>query len=403
MALIGRQAIYKRDLDVVGYELLYRPSPEVNSANGEFDGITATGEVILNAFLEIGIETLVNDKFAFINLTQEYVEGVIAIPFDSGSVVLEILENIDPTPIVIQGIERLRSRGFTIALDDFVFDEHLMPLVPFADIIKVDIMGLSDDELEAGIERLQQNFEGKLLAEKVETQAEFDMCKDLGFDYFQGYFLEKPVVVKGQKMPANKVATLQLLQRLQDTEVEFEELEAIIKNDASLSFKLLRYINSPSFNLGGNISSIKQALILLGLGTLKRWMMIVVLAGESGKSKDLISKALCRAHMCELLAKLLKLKNQDQYFLVGLFSILDAMLEQDITDILKQIPLPEELNLALLEEKGNMGKILKCVIAYEHGKWEDVRCGKVPVKIIEKKYLESIAWANEQLLGLEQI
>ncbi|MDH3325302.1 MAG: HDOD domain-containing protein [Gammaproteobacteria bacterium] len=394
-ALVGRQSIYDRNLDILGYELLYRPSE--GGSLTEVNGNVTTGEVMLNAFLELGLESLVDDKLAFINLTQDYVEGLIAIPFPSGSIVLEVLEDIDPTPVVIQGIERLKSRGFTIALDDFVFDEHLMPLVPLADIIKVDIMGVSDDELEAGLDSLHDIFQGKLLAEKIETQVELDMCKDFGFDYFQGSFLEKPVVVKGQKMPSNKVATIQLLSRLQDESVEFDELEDIVKNDPSLSFKLLRYINSPAFSLGSKVSSIKQALVLLGLATLKHWMTIIVVSGESGKSPDLILKALSRAHMCERLAKMLKLKNQDQYFLVGLFSILDAMMDQEKAVILDQLPIHEELKLALLEEKGNMGRVIKCVLAYEHADWEEVRCGKAPLKAIQRVYMESIKWANEQV------
>ena len=400
VALIGRQTIYDRNLSVFGYELLYRPSAGVNAAEKGFDGNAATGEVMLNAFLELGVETLVNDKLAFINLTQEYVEGLMPIAFSSESVVLEILEDIDPTPVVVAGMERLKSRGFTLALDDFVFDEHLMHLVPLVDIIKVDIMGLTDDQLEAGMKKLDKIYSGKLLAEKVETQDEFDMCKEMGFDYFQGYFLEKPVIVKGKKMPSNKVATIQLLSRLQDGWVEYDELEEIIKQDPSLSFKLIRYINSPAFNTGETISSIKQALVLLGFDTLKHWMTLIVVSSASDKSPDLILKALCRARMCELISKLLKLENQNQYFLIGLFSILDAMLDQDKTEIFNKLPLQEEMKAALIDGKGNMGKILKCVIAYEHGDWDGIKLGKVPVAIIQKVYLKSIEWANVQIDGL---
>ena len=400
VALIGRQTIYDRNLDVVGYELLYRPTDGVNSNDGEFDGNEATGEVMLNAFMEMGLEKLVSNKLAFINLTQEYVEGLKPIIFPCESVVLEILEDIDPNPVVVAGMERLKERGYTLALDDFLFEEHLMPLVPLVDILKVDIMGLTDDQLERGMESLTDIFTGKLLAEKVETQDEFDMCKEMGFDYFQGYFLEKPVIVKGQKMPSNKVAIIQLLSRLQEGWVEYDELEDIVQHDPSLSFKILRYINSPAFNLDSEVSSIKQALVLLGLDTLKHWMTLIVVSTASDRSPDLINKALCRARMCELLAKLLKLENQNQYFLVGLFSILDSMLGQDKEEILNQIPLQMELKSALLEEKGKMGSILKCVVAYEHGDWANVKCGKIPLEIIKKVYVKSLEWTNLQLAGI---
>ena len=402
VALVGRQTIYDRNLDVLGYELLYRPIEGVNSAEEKsFDPSEATGEVVINAFMEMGLEKLVDDKLAFINLSQEYVEGLLPIVFPCETVVLEILEDIDPTPVVIAGIERLKERGYTLALDDFVFDEHLMPLVPLVDIIKVDIMGLTDDELETGMSKIEEIFTGKLLAEKVETQDEFDMCKQMGFDYFQGYFLEKPVVIKGAKMPSNKVAIIQILSRLQEGWIEYEELEDIVKQDPSLSFKILRYINSPAFNLDSEVSSIKQALVLLGLDTLKQWMTLIVISNASDRSPDLISKALCRARMCELLAKLLKLENQNQFFLVGLFSILDAMLGLDRSEVLNQIPLQKELKVALLEGKGKMGAILKCAVAYEHADWDNVKCGKVPLAVIKKVYLKSLDWTNAQLHGIQ--
>jgi len=400
-ALVGRQTIYDRNLQIAGYELLYRPTETLNSAEGvAFDGSMATGEVVFNAFLEIGIEQLVDDKLAFINLSQEHVEGSAPIVFPCESVVLEILEDIDPNPAVIAGMALLRERGFTLALDDFVFDEHLMPLVPLVDIIKVDIMGCSEDELDSGIALLNETFTGKLLAEKVETQQEFDMCKAMGFDYFQGYFLEKPVMVRGKKMPSNQMAVIQLLGRLQEQDIELGEIEELVKQDPSLSFKILRYINSPAFSVDSEVTSIKQALALLGLDTLKHWMTLIVISTASDKSPDLIAKALCRARMCELLAKLLKLNDQNQFFLVGLFSILDAMLGQEKSEILSQIPLHKNIKAALLEGKGNMGVVLKCAIAYEHGDWENVKCGKIPLEIIKKVYLKSLNWSNVQMAGL---
>jgi len=400
VALVGRQAIYTADLEVFGYELLYR-SPKFTSNEGaNFNGKVATSEVMLSTFLEMGLESVVGDKYAFINLTQEYVEGKVPIAFPGHLIVLEVLEDIDPTPLVISGIKALKAQGFMLALDDFTFEAHLMPLVPLMDILKVDIMPISFDELTSGLENIKNIFTGKLLAEKVETNEEFEQCKSLGFNYFQGYFLEKPIIIKGQKMPSNKLTTLYLLNRLQDPNIEFDELETIVKNDPSLSFKLFRYISSPFFNLNNEISSVKQVLMLLGLSALKQWMALIVIADSSQKSPDLIHKALCRAHMCEQLATLLKVKKKDQYFLLGLFSILDAMLDQAQTEILKAILLPKDLNGALISREGNMGKILNCVLAYEHGDWDAVRCGKVPLAVIQKKYFEAIEWANQHVAGL---
>jgi len=399
-ALVGRQTIYNSELEVFAYELLYRPSHQKNFAPDKFDGNKATSEVMLNAFLEIGLDHIVGEKRAFINMTEQFVDGSIAIPFPTETIVVEILEDIKPTPAVKKGIQDLKDKGYMIALDDFVFEEEFMSLIPYADIIKIDLMQISREELTKHVKDLKLRTMVKLLAEKVETLEEFEFCKVLGFDYYQGYFLEKPVIIKGQKMPANKVAILQLINRLQDTSVEVDELQELIKTDASLSYKILRYINSPGFNLGTEVTSIKQAVMLLGLDTLKHWMTLVVLSGLSSKSTDIIQKVLTRAKMCELLAKIIKQENSDDYFLVGMFSMLDVMLDQEMDEILKSIPIRKELKDALLKYKGKEGKVLKVSIAYEHGDWEAMKAGTITPKSLKNSYIEAIGWADETISGL---
>ena len=400
-ALVGRQTIYDSQLEIFAYELLYRPAAGQNFAPSQFDGNKATSEVMLNTFLEIGLENIVNEKRAFINMTEQFVDGSIDIPLPKESIVIEVLEDIKPTENVKQGLLELKNNGYVIALDDFVFDEELMPLVPFADIIKVDLMQISQSDLKIHVMALKENSNVKLLAEKVETLQEFEFCKTLGFDYYQGYFLEKPVVIEGQKMPANKIAILQLINRLQDPKVEVDELQELIKTDVSLSYKVLRYINSPGFNLGTEVTSIKQALMLLGLNTLKHWMTLVVLSGLSDKSSDIIQKVLTRAKMCELIAGVIKQQNQEDYFLVGMFSMLDAMMDQEMPIILKSIPIRQELKDALLNHKGKEGKVLSLVIAYEHGDWDAMRAGTINPQSLQNAYLSAISWADQTMSGLE--
>ena len=399
-ALVGRQTIYDIEMEIFAYELLYRPAAGQNFAPSQFDGNKATSEVMLNTFLEIGLENIVSHKRAFINMTEQFVDGSIDIPLPKESIVIEVLEDIKPTENVKKGLLELKNNGYVIALDDFVFDAELMPLVPFADIIKVDLMQISQSDLKTHVNALKENSNVKLLAEKVETLQEFEFCKSLGFDYFQGYFLEKPVVIEGQKMPANKIAILQLINRLQDPKVEVDELQELIKTDVSLSYKVLRYINSPGFNLGTEVTSIKQALMLLGLNTLKHWMTLVVLSGLSDKSSDIIQKVLTRAKMCELIAGVIKQKNQEDYFLVGMFSMLDAMMDQEMSVILKSIPIRQELKDALLKHKGKEGKVLSLVIAYEHGDWESMRAGTINPSSLQKAYLTAISWADQTMSGL---
>ena len=399
-ALVGRQTIYDRELGIFAYELLYRPAEGQNFAPSQFDGNKATSEVMLNTFLEIGLGNIVGKKRAFINMTEQFIDGRIEIPLPMDSIVVEVLENIKPTEAVKKGLTQLKENGFVIALDDFVFDEELMPLVPFADIIKVDLMELSQSDLKMHIMKIKSTSNIKLLAEKVETKEDFDFCKQLGFDYFQGYFLEKPVIIAGQKMPANKIAILQLINRLQDPNIEVDELQELIKTDVSLTYKILRYINSPGFSLDAEVTSIKQALMLLGLNALKHWMTLVVLSGLSDKSSDIIQKVLTRAKMCELMARVIGQKNIEDYFLVGMFSMLDVMMDQDMSDILESIPISKELKAALLKRTGKEGKVLNLVIAYDHGDWELMKSGTINPASLRKAYLSAIKWTEETMSGL---
>ncbi len=398
-AYIGRQSIYDRKLNVYAYELLYRSEEMSGQAPAEFDGNMATSNVMMNTFFELGLDTIVGNKIAFINLTQDFIDGTIEIPAFKNKVVLEVLENIEPSQKTIDGMISLKQKGFDIALDDFSFEEKMMPLIDYADLIKVDITLLSRSQLEKHVLLIKKEKKIKLLAEKIETKEEFDHCKSLGFDYYQGYFLEKPSIVKGQKMPANKVALLQLLIKLQNPDVEIDELEKLIVNDASLTFKLMRYINSPAFNVDRNITSIKQILMILGLNNLKQWMTLIVISGIDDKPSDLIRISLVRAKMCVKLAETTKQKNSQEYFLLGIFSMLDAMLDQDLETILNSMPLKQELKKALLNYEGIHGSILKCIIAYERGDVKSMRCGKIPKKLLRQFYLASLSWADETVAG----
>jgi len=397
--LVGRQPIYDDKLQVYAYELLYRASEIQNCVPRSFDGNAATSEVMLNTFLEIGLENIVGLKPAFINLTEDFLVGGLPCPLPPNSVVLEILENIKPTPKVLSGLVELKECGFKLALDDFIFEDDYMPFVEYADFIKVDVNQLSQTELVENINKISRPSLN-LIAEKVETLEQFEICKLLGFHFFQGYFLAKPVIVKGHKMPANKLAVLQLLNSLQDPSVDIDELLELIKIDASLSYKILRYINSPSYSLDTEVNSIRQALILLGLDTLKRWVTLIVLSGISDKSSELILIALFRAKMCELLSLAIKETNNEDYFLVGLFSTLDAMLDQSMEDILHSLPLQDHLKNALLTGKGKTGRILGCVKAYEKGDWQNLHCGSISINTLRNTYMESIAWADQTVHGL---
>lgn len=389
---IGRQPIYDRGLRVIGYELLYRGGA-ANRA-GLVDGDQATSQVILNAFLEIGLERLVGDRLAFINLTRGFLTAFPDLPLPREQVVLEVLEDIEVDGEVVRAVLELSRKGYRIALDDFIFHERLRPLVALADIIKIDVLALSEGELIAHVARLRAPGR-KLLAEKVEDQAMFRRCRELGFDYFQGYFFCRPEVVKGRRPPASRLAVLRLLAELQDPDIPTQRLETLISADAALSYKLVRLVNSPAFGLATRIDSLRRAIVILGLRRLRALASVLALARIEDKPSELMTLALVRARMCDRLARRLGTVDPDAAFTTGLFSVLDALLDQPMEAVIEQIPLAEEIGQALLGRAGPVGTVLDCVLRYEHAEWERACCPGLPPEAIRDAYLGALDWARE--------
>ena len=394
---IGRQPIYDRRLQVYAYELLYR-SGEENTA-GMPDGDQATSQVILNAFTEIGIEHLVGPHFAFINLTRGFIVGDNPLPLPHGKVVLEVLENIEVDEVLIDAVRKLSQQGFLIALDDFIFHERLRPLIDVADIVKIDIRALHRDTVREHVTELRRH-KARLLAEKVETQEEFEYFKELGFDYFQGYFFSRPKVIKRHAIPPNRLAILRLLSRLHDPQVDVKELEDLISQDVSLSYKVLRSINSAFFGLPKKIESLRQAIVYLGNQSIKTWVTLISLAGIDDKPHELLTVALVRAKMCELLATQLHLPDKDTFFMVGLFSALDAMMDAPLEQVVESLPLTPDVVDALLNHEGQAGQALHCTLAYERGDWAEVGCAHAEENIIMQAYLDAVSWADQAVKEL---
>ncbi|RRQ22166.1 EAL and HDOD domain-containing protein [Thiohalobacter thiocyanaticus] len=389
---IGRQPIYDRNLNVYAYELLFRSGLE--NAAMFADGDHATSRVINNAFLEFGLEKLVGRHRAFINLTRAYLTGEWQLPFPRDRVVLEVLEDIEPDAAVIEAVRELRRSGHTLALDDFIYHDKLRPLIEHADIIKIDLMAIPAGELESHLEQLR-GYPARLLAEKVETPEQFNQCRALGFDYFQGYFLSRPQVISGQAVPASGLATVRLLAQLQQPEASAAELESLIAREPGLSHKLLRYINSAFFSLPRRVDSIHQALVYLGHRTIKTWATLLVFCGVEDKPDDLMTIAMLRARMCQLLAEKAGGPDPEVCFTAGLFSALEALLGMPLDQILAALSLPDPLKAALLHHEGSIGEALHCVLAYERTRWDEARFrGLAPAEITEA-YVEAARWADE--------
>jgi EAL and modified HD-GYP domain-containing signal transduction protein len=389
---IGRQPIYDRKLGVYAYELLFRS--EQSNAADITDGDKATSDVIVNTFLEIGLDNIVNKRPAFINLTRSFFVNHHTISLPKDRVVLELLEDIEADEEVIEGVKRLSEQGYTIALDDFIYHESLKPLVKLANLIKIDIMSLDRNEVRDHVLALRKH-PVKLVAEKVETQRDFDYCLGLGFDYFQGYFFAQPKVIRGRRLPNNRIAILKLLRRLQDPDITPNQLEDLIAQDVAFSYRILRYVNSAAYALSRKIESVQQAVIIIGLKTIKSWTTLLAMSQVDNKPTELVITAIVRGKMAEELAKAQKSDHPDSFFTVGLFSALDALMDNTMEEILTQLPLADHISNALLHRQGIHGEILSCVLAYERGEWEQVKSSTLSMSQIRDCYLSALHWAED--------
>lgn len=387
---VGRQPIFDATMNVVAYEILFRDSTSNRAAFT--DGNQATSQLIINTFLELGLDAIADDKLAFINLTRDFLTGKLPLPFAPGKVVLEILEDISADAEALAGARRLAEAGYTLALDDFILSEHNLDLVPFARIIKVDILPLSAMQLREQAAKLKP-FGVQLLAEKVETHEEYALCRELGFELFQGYFFSKPVVMSGRQVVPGKLALLEILAKLQSPDCDLQELERIIALDVGISYKLLRIINSSYYNLSRKVDSIQHALVILGLNTLKSWVTVISLSMVEDKPVELVTLTLCRARLCETLAPQFGCR-PDAAFLVGLFSLLDVLLEQPRATLLESLPLADDIVAALLDGSGGLGRLLAFTLAHEQGEWPEDAPVHLTRDLVTNAWLQSLQWTR---------
>jgi EAL and modified HD-GYP domain-containing signal transduction protein len=388
---VGRQPIFDRRLEVFGYELLFRRG-HVGAANVT-DGEQATAQVIINTFMEIGLEQIVADRLAFLNFTRSLLCGRRWMLLPKERVIIEVLEDVSADPEVLAVLYAIAAQGYAIALDDFVCQGERHALAELAHIIKFDVRALQGQALAEQVEMVRRPGL-KLLAEKVETEEEYAFCRELGFDYFQGYYFSKPQVLEGQRLPPDRVGTLRLLFELQDPEISVSRLEHLIRLDLSLSYKILRYINSAFVALPRRISAIREAVILLGLDRVRMWASLIAMAGLQVGPRESLVTAMIRARMCEDLATERGAEEPDRYFTVGLLSMLDVLVGQPLPELLTMLPLAAEVADALLSNKGPMGEVLTCVIHYERAEWDKVRLKGVSPGFIRQSYLQSVRWAT---------
>jgi len=394
---IARQPIFSRHKKLFGYELLHRGSLD-NIFSGT-DGDRATSNLVVNTFLNIGLDKLVSSKWALINFTEQHLLNKTALTLPASKIIVEILEHVPPTPEIIEVCTELKEKGYTLALDDFVFAEKFEPLIDLADIIKIDFLDQSLPQIKQVKERLKER-QVKFLAEKIETYAQFDAARKMGFSFFQGYFFSQPEVLKNKEIPSSKINLLSLLAEVNKKDVNLDKVEQLIIQDVSVSYKLLRYINSAYYYLQSEVTSIKHALVYLGESGTRQFVSLVATSELScDKPDELLRTSIIRARLCELLAGCSDQKyDTSELFLLGLFSLLHAMLDMTMVDVLERLPLSENIKEALISRSGPFAIYLDTTIAYENGDW--IKCQQlldelnVSPKEMLSAYLDSVSWAE---------
>jgi c-di-GMP phosphodiesterase len=385
--LLARQPILDGDLTAVGYELLYREagSDEANVRDDEL----ATARVSLRAMTEIELESLVDQRRAWINVTREFVLGGLAQTIPPERVVLELLEDQLVDDALIDALAGLRTGGYQVALDDFTLTPDIEPLLSRVDIVKLDLRALGAD----GLTRLARDLSPHgltLVAEKLEDHADFELARAAGCHLFQGYFFCRPELIEGTAVAPNQLALLKLAADVQDPLVDLAALDRVISTDVALSYRLLRYINSAYFSLRRPVSSVIQAVTLLGIDNVRSWTTMMILAQIGGKPRELFITALVRARFCQLTGR-----DQDgpgpELFALGLFSVVDALTDRPMANVVSSLPFSEPMRDALITRSGS-GRLLDCVVAMEEGKF---RRARELVAGAPEHYLEALAWTNE--------
>lgn len=394
---VARQPILDARQQVFGYELLYRAAAQDTAAPTIDASISA--RVIGDALLGIGFETLTDGRRAFINLDGRTLLADASGLLDPDQVVLEVLESVEVTPEVIAMCESLRSRGYAIALDDFVPGSPAEALVKYARFVKLDVLALTGDTLTATTRRLLQAGVS-VVAEKVETAEAFERARAAGCSLFQGYYFCRPVTFSGRALPANHVTQMRLVAALNQPSVSLGTIEDLLKHDASLSYRVLRSVNSAGFGLRREIHSIREALLLLGLDQVRKWSSIWALAGLNKGPSELVTMTVIRARCCELLGQALDRSDHGAaYFLLGLCSLLDVLLGHPMAQITQELPLDPEIHAALLGTDNPARRALDAVVHYEQGRWDDAARVADGLGIgpdtLPDAYADALGWARK--------
>jgi EAL and modified HD-GYP domain-containing signal transduction protein len=395
---VARQPIFGTRREVIAYELLFRSGPE-NFFSAK-DADLASASVINNSLNVFGLDSLIGrGKKVFINTTRKVLLDDTVRILPKEMTVIELLETIDPEPDVIRACKLLKQAGYVIALDDFVFRPGYEALVELADIVKVDFLHTRGQQRREVVEKFSR-YGVKFLAEKVESNDDYAEAVDDGYVYFQGYFFCKPEMIAAKDIPGFKLNYVRLLSALNAPALDFNRLEAVIKQDVSLSVKLLRYLNSAAFGWSRKIDSIKHALTLVGETTVKKWAtLLAVTSLGNDKPAELVVTSLVRARFCELLGPHLGVKRDLDLFFTGMLSVVDVMMGRPVGEILEKLSVASDVSEALTTGSGPLGNVYRLARAYEVGDWAQLAALSnalgVRGDVIPAAYMEALSWADQ--------
>lgn len=397
--MMAQQPIFDRKKELFGYELLFRGQQEQSAV---FDNPeVATSQVITNLCIGITkLEAQLRQPF-FINMTTELVLSDAFFPISPNTVYIEILEDQNITSEFIEAVIRWHQSGFRFVLDDYHFDSAYDALLPYISMIKIDVLATPPNSLSDQLAYLR-TLNIDLIAEKIEDQTMFNQCLELGFHYFQGYFLQKPEVVKGRRVDAQIENAVRLVNILQDEHVNIDKVAELVTQNPTLSYQILRLINSPVVGVSKEVSSVKEAITYLGLTQLKRWAMLITLSSQNSENNAILRVILIRARCCELLAQKSDQISPDTAFTMGLMSGIGRILMMEQKDALNQITLGDDIKEAILEFKGPLGKILYSATCIEEERWD--RISKLPPIVrrsLNRAFFNALEWTNEVMGSLK--
>lgn len=395
---VARQPILNRNKNTLGYELLFRDG-ERNAYPAHIESNRATYRLIVENFLSVGLNPSIPSSRCFINFPYQSLIRRLPLSLPKDKVVVEILETCQPTDELLEAVKELYQAGYMIALDDFTSTPEWERFLRYTHIVKLDIMQMGLDEA-CGLVRAHQGKKFSFLAERVETEQEFQQAKEAGFKFFQGYFFSKPEIIKTKYISPEQVIAMELFQEVCKPDVDFQRVESIVAKDVALSYKLLRFVNTMSPRLEVTISSFRQALVYLGQEKLKMFVSLAVASYVSDKKpKELYGLSLQRAQFCQRMSRYQAFEGHtEQAFMIGLFSLLDALLDLSLENLVEQLPLCKSIKVALLRREGPYGTLLALEESFEHADWQqiDEHCADLGLSVeqVRTELTEARRWSH---------